>query len=188
MWCTYKGMQMRLHRAGRRVGNQWSSTKHMLWKLSLWVGENVCACETDLKYGGKQSSGRKLSWLSLLWNDSKVKKKRRGDCNELQTPSDILTRNHKHTMKSNVSQRGIWELTKWHETDCRRILMTHSVLKHTYCTRPAGLPNDWRSNPVNGVRGLIPTAIYVGRVGCATYNKGVHMVYKGGVHDRQTKM
>lgn len=53
---------------------------HMVGKLRACVhvfecvGENVCARETNMNYGGEQSGGRKLSWLSLLWNDSIVKK------------------------------------------------------------------------------------------------------------------
>lgn len=84
--CAYKEMQMRPHREGQSTGNPESCTKHMVWKLSLWVGEDVCACETEINYGGEQSSGRKLSWLSLLWNDSEVKRGGGGDCNELHTP------------------------------------------------------------------------------------------------------
>lgn len=52
---------------GQSSGNRRSLTKHMVRKLSVCelvserVGENVCACETDMNYGGEQSSGRKPS-------------------------------------------------------------------------------------------------------------------------------
>lgn len=80
------------------------------------VGENVCACETDMNYGGEQSGGRKLSWLSLRWNDSIVKKREE----EMRGTSASYKDLYRPTYQKPPIQPGIWcsslEIWEWKES------------------------------------------------------------------------
>lgn len=103
--CTYNLLKVKAHDAkhgtkvwvlSEKAKNIW----HVNWVCECeWVEENVSACETDMNYGGEQSSGRKPSWLSLPWNSSEVKKgeeeKRGTVTNYMHLYRNIRTRNHK---------------------------------------------------------------------------------------------
>lgn len=91
------------------------------------VGVNVSGCETDMNYGGEQSSGRKLMTQPSLERQLSEREGVEGEgparkCVHLNSH----TRNHKRTMKSNTLKGDFGpSATRWIEV--LRVLMMHSL-------------------------------------------------------------